>query len=57
MKNLANFRQAVKLEKLKLDGLRFFHKRHSSAKTYAEDLSNITFHYLWENSPNSLCNI
>ena len=57
MKNLANFRKAVKLEKLKLDGLRFFHKRHSSAKTYAEDLSNITFHYLWENSPNSLCNI
>ena len=45
-----------KSKKLKLDGLLLFKKHIPSAKTlYTEDLSNITFNYLCENSPNSLC--
>ena len=32
-----------------------FKKYIPSAKTYTEDLSNITFNYLCENSPNFLC--
>ena len=27
----------------------------SALKLYSEDLSNVTFHYFCENSPNSLC--
>ena len=45
-----------KSKKLKFDGLLLSKKYISSAKTlYTEDLSNITFNYLCENSPNSLC--
>ena len=44
-----------KVQKLKLNGLRLSKKCILSAKTYTKDLSNITFNYLCENSPNSLC--
>ena len=44
-----------KSKKLKFDGLLLSKKYIPSAKTYTEDLSNITFKYLCENSPNSLC--
>ena len=45
-----------KSKKLKFDGLLLSKKYIPSAKTlYTEDLSNITFNYLCENSPNSLC--
>ena len=41
---------------MKFDGLRLSKKYISSAKTlYTEDLLNITFNYLCENSPNDLC--
>ena len=41
---------------MKLNGLHLSKKYIPSAKTlYTEDLSNITFNYLCENSPNSLC--
>ena len=57
MRNFDNFRQAVESPKtLKFDGLLLSIKYIPSAeKLYAEDLSNITFNYLHENSPNSLC--
>ena len=55
MRNLDNFRQAVKLEKVKFNGLNMSKKYVPSAKAlYTEDLSNITLNYC-ENSPNSLC--
>ena len=45
-----------KPKKLKFDGLLFSKKYIPSPKTlYTRDLSNITFNYLCENSPNSLC--
>ena len=45
-----------KSEKLKFDGLRLSKKGIPSAKTlYTKDLCNITFNYLCEHSPNSLC--
>ena len=45
-----------KTEKLKFDGLLLSKKYILSAKLlYAEDLSNIIFNYLCENSPNYLC--
>ena len=44
-----------KSKKLKLDGLLLSKKYIPPAKTlYTEDLSNITFYYLCENSPNYL---
>ena len=59
MRNLDNFRQELesgKAKKLKSNGLHLSKKYIPSAKTlYTEDLSNITFNYLCENSPNSLC--
>ena len=48
-------RGSGKFKKLQSDGLRLSKKYISSAKTYMEDLSNITFNYLRENSPNDLC--
>ena len=44
-----------KSKKLKFDGLLLSRKYIPSAKTYADDLCNITSSYLCENSPNSLC--
>ena len=45
-----------KSEKLKFDGLLLSKRYIPSAKAlYTEDLSNITFNYLCENSPNYLC--
>ena len=45
-----------KTKKFKFDGLFFFKKQTSLAKTlYTEDLSNITLNYLSKNSPNSIC--
>ena len=45
-----------KSKKLKFDGLLLSKKYIPAAKTlYTEDLSNITFNYLRENSPNYLC--
>ena len=45
-----------KSKKLKLDGSLLSKKYIPSAKTLcAEDLSNIIFKYLCENSPNYLC--
>ena len=45
-----------KSKKLKFNGLHLSKKYIPSAKTlYTKDLSNITFNYLCENSPNSLC--
>ena len=42
-------------KKLKFNGQHLSKKKIPSAKTlYTEDLSNITFNYLFENSPNSL---
>ena len=53
MRNLHNFRQAVESpKKLKFDGLFLSRKYTPSAKTYAEDLLNINFNYLYENSAN-----
>ena len=53
MRNLYNFRQAVESpKKLKFDGLFLSRKYTPSAKTYAEDLLNINFNYLYENSAN-----
>ena len=43
-----------KSKKLKFDGLLLSKKCIPSAKTYTEDLSNITFNYFCEYSPNSL---
>ena len=37
---------------MKFDGLLLSKKYIPSAKTYTEDLSNITFNFLRENSPN-----
>ena len=44
-----------KVQKVEIRWATFVQKKHSSAKTYTDDLSNITFNYLCENSPNSLC--
>ena len=45
-----------KSKKLKFDGILSSKKYIPSAKTlYTDDLSNITFNYLRENSPNYLC--
>ena len=45
-----------KSKKLKFNGLHFFKQWIPSAKIlYTENLSNITFNYLCENSSNSLC--
>ena len=47
---------SAKPKRCKFDGLLFSKKYIPSAKTlYTRDLSNITFNYLCENSPNSLC--
>ena len=56
MRNLNNFRQAVEspINTLKFDGI-LSKKYIPSTKTYTEDLSNITFNYLCENSPNYSC--
>ena len=54
-RNLGKFRQAVKSRKSwNLIGYFCLRKYISSTKTYAEDLSNITFNYFYENSPNDL---
>ena len=42
-------------KKLKFNQLHLSKNYIPSAKTYTEDSSNITFNYLCENSPNSLC--
>ena len=57
MRNLYNFRQEVESpKKLIVNGLNLSKKYIPSTKTlHTEDLSNITFNYLRENSPNSLC--
>ena len=44
-----------KVQKFKFDRLLLSKKCIPLAKTYTEDLSNITFNYLCENSLNSLC--
>ena len=50
-------KSSEKSKKLKFSGLHFSKNYISLAKTlYAEDLSNITFNYLYEDSPNSLYN-
>ena len=48
-------RSSRKSKMLKFDGLLLSKKDIPSAKAYTDDLSNITFNYLCENSPNSLC--
>ena len=50
IKNLDNFRQALESQKIHLS------KKYipSAKKLYIEDLSDITFKYLCENSPNYL---
>ena len=57
MRNLDNFRQAVENPKSSNSmGLYLSKNYFRSAKTlYVEDLSNITFNYLCDNLPNSLC--
>ena len=45
---------STKSWKLKFDGLLLSKKYIPSAKTYTKDLSNITFNFLPENSPNEL---
>ena len=56
MRNLNNFRQAVEspINMLKFDGI-LSKKYIPLTKTYTEDLSNITFNYFCENSPNYSC--
>ena len=55
MRNLNNFRQAVKSPK-SWNLMGFCPKKYiPSAKTYTVDLSNITFNYLCVDSPNYLC--
>ena len=55
MRNLDNFRQAVEsLKSWSLMGYFCPKKYIPSAKTYTDNLSNITVSYLCENSPNSL---
>ena len=55
MQNLAP-KCSGKSKRLKFDGLLLSKKYMPSAKTlYTEDLSNITFNYFCENSPNYLC--
>ena len=44
-----------KSKKLKFDGQILSKKYIPAAKTYTEDLSNITFNYLCEDSPIDLC--
>ena len=44
-----------KVQKLKFNGLHLSKHYIPLAKTYTEDLSNITFNYICENSANSLC--
>ena len=57
MRNLDNFRQAVENPKSSNSKGLYLSKNYiRSAKTlYVEDLSNITFNYLCDNLPNSLC--
>ena len=56
MRNLNNFRQAVESPKSwNLIGFCFQKNKNPSAKTYTEGLSDVTFNYLFENSPNYLC--
>ena len=57
MRNLDNFRQAVESPK-SWNSMGYFCLKTiyiPSPKTLFTDLSNITFNYLCENSPNSLC--
>ena len=51
MRNLDNYRQAVESPK----SWNFVQNCIPSATTYTEDLSDITFNFLHENSPNDLC--
>ena len=44
-----------KVQKVEIQWATFVQIYIPSAKTYTEDLSYITFNYLSENSPNSLC--
>ena len=57
MAKFDNFKQTVEnRKKLKFNDLHFPKKYILSVKTlYTEDFSKITFNYLCENSPNSLC--
>ena len=43
-----------KVQKVEIEWATFVQKHILLAKTYTEDLSNITFNYLCENSPNSI---
>ena len=49
------FKISGKSKKLKFDGLFLSKKYIPSGKTYTNDLSNITFNYLCDNSPNFFC--
>ena len=51
MRNLDNYRQAVESPK----SWNFVQNCIPSATTYTEDLFDITFNFLHENSPNDLC--
>ena len=57
MRNLDNYRQAVESPK-SWNLMGYFcpkKKNIPSAQTYIADLSNITFNFLYQNSPNDLC--
>ena len=54
MKNLDNLRKQWKAQKVEIHWPTFVQKYIPSAKTYTEDLSNVIFSYLCENSPNSV---
>ena len=51
----ATSKKQWKVQKMKLDGVLLSKRSITSAKTYTDDLAKITFNYLFENSPNSLC--
>ena len=57
MRNLDNFRQAVENPKSWNSMGSHLSKNYirSAKALYVEDFSNITFNYLCQNSPNSLC--
>ena len=55
MRNLDNFRQAVKNPKSWNSRHEFCPKNRFLQLIIADNLSNITFNYLYENSANSLC--
>ena len=55
MRNLDNFRQAVKNPKSWNSRHEFWPKNRFLQLIIADNLSNITFNYLYENSANSLC--